>query len=148
MKEVSNITANDSVEAQSEVEHCGNVITKMLVSQPDHAHTTQMDADIVYYVDGFTSRSLKRAVAYVGCGDILEEGSALEITIEAMIPENFQFFVDKINRKGKLCDLIYAICTLAWDTYLQIIENSEAKSFLIIQNAPKCFAQYYTWTSN
>ena len=115
MKEVSNIMANDSVEAQAEVEHCGNSINEMLLARSDHAHMTQMDADIVYYVAGFTSKSVKRAVAYVACGNILGKESALEINIEGMIPENCQFFVDEIKRGGhvKPSDLIYAICALA-----------------------------------
>ena len=50
MKEVSNIMRNDSAEAQVEVEHCGNIIVEMLLPQPEHAHVTQMDADIVYHV--------------------------------------------------------------------------------------------------
>ena len=33
-------------------------MTEMLLPRPDHAHTTQMDADIVYYVAGFTSKSI------------------------------------------------------------------------------------------
>ena len=35
---------NDSVEAQAEVEHCGNIITEMLLPRPEHAHMTQIDA--------------------------------------------------------------------------------------------------------
>ena len=38
---------NDSLEAQAEVEHCGNIITEMLLPRPYHAHMTQMDADSV-----------------------------------------------------------------------------------------------------
>lgn len=49
MKEVSNITGNDSLEAQAEVEHCGNIITEILLPRPYHAHMTQMDADSVLH---------------------------------------------------------------------------------------------------
>ena len=70
-----------------------NIITEMLLPQPNQAHMTQMNADIVYYVAGFISKSLKKAVTCVACGDILEENSPLEISIEGMIPENCQFFV-------------------------------------------------------
>ena len=50
-----------------------------------------------------------------------------------MIPDNCQSFVDEINRGGlvKPSDLVYAICALAWDIYLQIMENSEAKSVFV-----------------
>ena len=34
----------------------------MLLLWLDLAHTTQMDADIVYYVAGFTCKSIKHAV--------------------------------------------------------------------------------------
>ena len=61
MKEVSNITGNDSLEAQAEVEHCGNIITEMLLSRPYHAHMTEMDTDIVYYVARFISISVKKS---------------------------------------------------------------------------------------
>ena len=105
----------------------------MLLPWPAHAHMTQMDVDIVYYVAGFISNIVKKAVAWVACGDVLGENSALEINIEGMIPENCQFFVDEINRGGhvKPSYLIYAICALAWDIYLQIMENSEAKSLFL-----------------
>ena len=106
---------------------------------------TPMDADIMYYVVGFISKIIKKAVTCVACGDIVGENSALEINIEVIIPENCQLFVDQMNRGGlvKPSDLVYAICTLAWDTFL-IIQIS----FLIIQSAPKCFSQYCTQTSN
>ena len=115
MKKVSNIMTNDSFEAQAEVKHCGNIINEMLLTRFDNAHMTQMDSDIVYYVAGFTSKSVKRTVPCVACDDILGEESALEINIEGMIPENCQFFVDEINRGDhvKPSDLIYAICALA-----------------------------------
>ena len=58
---------------------------------------TQMDADIAYYVAGFVSKSVRKAVTCVACGNILEENTALEINIEGMIPENCQFFMDEIN---------------------------------------------------
>ena len=127
MKEVGNIMGNDSVEAQAEVEHCGNVIIEMLLPPPDLVHMAQMDADIVYYIAGFISKKVKKAVTCVACGDILGENSILEIIVEGMIPENHQsFFMDEINTGGlvKLSDPVHAICVLAWDTYLQIMENS------------------------
>ena len=69
----------------------------------------------------------------------LEKNSALVINIEGMIPENCQFFVDEINRGG-LVNLVYGIYALVWDTYLQIMENSEAKSFFYhSKNASKLF---------
>ena len=42
----------------------------------------------------------------------------------------------EINREGlvKPSDLVYARCSLAWDTYLQIMENSEAKSLSLTSN--------------
>ena len=127
MKEVSNIMGNDCIKTQAEVEHCGKIITEMLLPLPDHAHMTQMDTDIVYYVAGFISKSVKKAVTGVASGDIFGEISSLETNIEGMNPENCQFFVDEISRGGlvKPSDLVYAICALAWDTYLQIMENSE-----------------------
>ena len=61
MKEVSNIMENNSVKAQAEeTEHCGNIITEMLLTRPDHTHVTQMDVNIVYYVAGFISKSVKK----------------------------------------------------------------------------------------
>ena len=66
MKEVSNIMENNSVKAQAEeTEHCGNIITEMLLTRPDHTHVTQMDVNIVYYVAGFISKSVKKAVTCV-----------------------------------------------------------------------------------
>ena len=75
----------------------------------------------------------KKAVVCVACGEILGENSAFEINIEGMTPENCQFFVDEISKGGlvKPSDLVYAICALAWDAYLQIMENSEAKSLFL-----------------
>ena len=80
----------------------------------------------------FISKNVKK-VTCVACGYILGENSALEINIEGMIPENSQFFVDEVN-KGlpKPTDLVYAICALAWHTYSQIMENSEAKSLFLL----------------
>ena len=126
MKVVDNIMGNDNVEAQAEVEHCGNIITEMLLPRPDHAHMTQMDANILYYVAGFISKSVKKVVTCVASGDIVGENSALELNIEGMIRQNCQFFVDEINRGGlvKPSDLVYAICALAWDTRLQIKKPS------------------------
>ena len=116
MKEVSNIMGNDSIENHTEVEHCGNITTEMLLPQPDHAHMTQIDADIGYC--WFYFRKFKKAVTCVTCDDILGEYSALEINIEGMISENCQFFVHEINRGVLLkpSDLAYAICPLSWDT--------------------------------
>ena len=82
---------------------------------------TPMDAGIMYYVAGFISKIMKKAVTCIACGDIVGENSALEINIEGIIPENCQLFVDEINRGGlvKPSDLVYAICT-AWNTFLII----------------------------
>ena len=38
----------------------------------------------------------------------------------------------------KSIDLSYAICSLSWDTYLQIMENWNQITFLILPNAQKC----------
>ena len=115
MKEVRSIMRNDRDEAQVEVEHSGNIITEMLLFRPDIAYLTQMDADILYYVAGFISKGVKKAVNYVACADIVGENSGLEINIESMIPEIYQVFVDIINRGGlvKTSDLAYALCALA-----------------------------------
>ena len=43
----------------------------------DHAHTTQKDIDIVYYVATFISRSVEKTVACIAFGDILGDISAL-----------------------------------------------------------------------
>ena len=128
---------NDSVKAQAEVKYCGNIITEMLRPRPNHTDMTQMNAYGVYYVAGFISKSVKKAVICVACGGILGEGCALEMNIENMIRENCQFFVDEINRGGlfKPSGLLYAICALAWDTYLQIMENTEAKSLFLLSKA-------------
>ena len=109
MKEVSNIMVVDSVEAQAEVKNCGNIITEMLLPRPDHAYMTQIDTDIVFYVAGFISKRVKKAVTCLACGDILGKNSALQIIIEGMIPENCKFFVDEISRGGliKPSDPVY-----------------------------------------
>ena len=49
-----------------------------------------MDTEIVYYIAGFISKSVKKAATCVARGDIFEKISALEIYIEGMIPENHQ----------------------------------------------------------
>ena len=72
MKEVSNITGNDS----AEVEHCRNIITEMLLLRPDHAHMTQMDRYCLLHC-WFYFQKCKKAVTCVACGDILRENSAL-----------------------------------------------------------------------
>ena len=121
---------NDSVE----VEHWGNFITEMLLLCPDHAHMTQIDR---YCLLGcwFYFQKFKKAVTCVACGDILRENSALEINIEGLIPENCQFFVGEINRSlVKPSDFVYARCALAWNTYLQIMKNSETKSLSLSSN--------------
>ena len=69
MKEANNIMGNDNVEAQSKVEHCGNIITE--IPRHDHAYVTQMYANIVYYAAGFISKSVKKVVTCVAYGDIL-----------------------------------------------------------------------------
>ena len=47
----------------------------MLLPRSKHAHMTQLDEDIVYYVAGFISKSVKKAVTCVTCGGILGENS-------------------------------------------------------------------------
>ena len=103
------------------------------VSGPDQTHMTQMDADIVYYVTTFISKSVKKEVTCVTCDDIFGENSALQINIEGMIPKNCQFFADEISRgcHVKPSYLVYAMRTLAWGSYLQIMENYEIKSFFL-----------------
>ena len=49
-----------SVEAQAEVEHCGNIFTEMLLPRPEYAHMTQMEADIVYDNAGVISKNVKK----------------------------------------------------------------------------------------
>ena len=39
----------------------------MLLSGPDHTHMNQMDADIVYYIASFISKSVKKVVTCVAC---------------------------------------------------------------------------------
>ena len=75
-----------------------------------------MDTDIVYYVARFISKSVKKAVTCVTCNDILGKNSALEISIEVMVPKYCQIFVDELNRccLVKPNYLVYAICTLTW----------------------------------
>ena len=80
----------------------------------------------------FMSKNVKK-VTCVACGYILGENSAVEINIEGMIPENSQFFVNEVNKGlAKPSDLVYSICALAWDTYSQIMGNSEAKSLFLL----------------
>lgn len=69
----------------------------------------------------------KKTVTCDAGGDFLGQISALEINIEGMIPKNYQFFVNEINRGvlAKPSDLEYVICSVVWDIYW----NSEAKSF-------------------
>ena len=57
MKERSSVMGNDSVKALTEATHCGKVVTEKLLERPDHAHVTQMNAYILYHVDGFISKS-------------------------------------------------------------------------------------------
>ena len=67
----------------------------MLLPRPDHAHMNQMDADILYYIASFISKSVKKqllVLPVVTCVIIFEENSALEFSIEGMIPENCQHF--------------------------------------------------------
>ena len=54
-----------------------------------------------------------------------------------MIPENCHFFGDETHGGVffKSCDFVYAICVHAWNTYLQIMENSEAKSLFLPSKA-------------
>ena len=56
-----------------------------------------------------------------------------------MILENCQLFVYGINRGGLVMpsEPVYAICALAWYTYLQIMENSEAKSPFLSSKAQR-----------
>ena len=42
MKELSNIMRNDSVKSQAEFEHCGNIITEMLLLRPEYAYMTEI----------------------------------------------------------------------------------------------------------
>ena len=37
MKKVNQTMGNNSVKGQAEVEHCGNIITEMLLPRPDHS---------------------------------------------------------------------------------------------------------------
>ena len=119
---------NVSVEAQAEVEHCGNIITEILLPRPKHVHMAQIHAEFVYNVADFIFKSVKIVITCVAYDDILREIPALEINIEVMIPEHRQFFVDEINKPSHIG---YIICALTWNTYLQEMKNSEAKSLFL-----------------
>ena len=119
---------NVSVEAQAEVEHCGNIITEILLPWPKHVRMAQIHAEFVYNVADFISKSVKIVITCVAYDDILREIPALEINIEVMIPEHCQFFVDEINKPSHIG---YIICALTWNIYLQKMKNSEAKSLFL-----------------
>ena len=121
-KEVNNIIGNDSIEAQDQVEHCGNAAAT--------ACQCPMGADIVYLVAGFIFGS----VFYL-CflWWYPWKKLSLDINTEIIIQEDFQSFVDEINKGdlGKPRNIVYPIWVLAWDIYLQVMENSEDQSLFL-----------------
>ena len=130
MREVNYILGKDEAKMQSEVKFHGNAIIEMLLPKPDVAQMTGIDADIVYYVAGFISKSVKKTVKCTACGNMLGDNSEMKMRIEGLIPENCQSFVDEINRGGliKPSDIVFITCVISWDVYSQIMENIEAKS--------------------
>ena len=123
MKGASKVMGNDSIKAQAEVEHCGIIITKILLALLNYTHMIQMDTDVANCLAGFISKSILYCLWWYPWRKFCFGNQYLRY-----IPTKLS--VDGINRWGlvKPNDLVYAICAPLWDTYLHITENYEAKS--------------------
>ena len=69
----------------------------------------------------------------IGCGDMLGNNSEIVINVGGVVPQNCQSFLDMINRGGlvKPSDIVYVVCTVAWDVYVRIMESCEAKLYFL-----------------
>ena len=67
---------------------------------------------------------------------MLGNNSELEVNIDGVVPENCQSFFNMINRGGlvKPSDIVYVVCTVAWDTYIRIMDSCEAKLYFLACN--------------
>ena len=143
MKEACEVLGKNDAKIEAEVEFHSDTLSEVMLPKMKTVSMEDMDRDIVYYVAGFISRSVKKAIKCIGCGDMLGNSSEIVINVGGVVPQNCQSFLDMINR-GRLVkpsDIVYVVCTVAWDVYVRIMESCEAKLyFLACKMQRKVFA--------
>ena len=133
MKEACEVLGKNDAKIEAEVEFHSETLSEVMLPKMKTVSMEDMDRDIVYYVAGFISRSVKKAIKCIGCGDMLGNSSEIVINVGGVVPQNCQSFVDMINRRGlvKPSDIVYVVCTVAWDVYVRIMESCEAKLYFL-----------------
>ena len=82
MKEVHNILQKDDSKAQAQIDLYASTVAEIMLHKSDLCNIAEMDRDIVYYVAGFISRSVKKTINCSACCVILGSNSDMKMEIE------------------------------------------------------------------
>ena len=79
------------------------------ISEVTDNELSGMDSDIIFYVAGFNTRSLKKQVKCEECSNILDRNEEIVIPTTLDVPSDCSYFLDSINRGGlvKANDFIF-----------------------------------------
>ena len=102
-------------------------------SEETEAETLHMDSNIIFYIAGFISHSLKKKVKYQECSNILGSNEEITIPMAVDIPEDCKYFLNSINRGGliKPSDIIFLSCIASWRVYQMIMDNDDSKAYFL-----------------
>ena len=91
------------------------------------------DANIVFYIAGFIAKSLTKKFKCKGCINVLGRTKDVLMPELENIPENCQYFIDRINRGGQIkpSDIIYLTSIASCELYKLIMDNSDSKSYFL-----------------
>ena len=89
--------------------------------------------NVIYYVAGFIARSVKKSIKCKDCGNVLGNNTEIRMILDGIATEDCQYFLDLVNRGGlmKPSDIVFAVCCVAWEVYVRIMESYDAKSYFL-----------------
>ena len=66
-------------------------------------------------------------------GNVLGNNTEIRMILDGIATEDCQYFLDLVNRGGlmKPSDIVFAVCCVAWEVYVRIMESYDAKSYFL-----------------
>ena len=133
MKEVCQIMSKDEKKIDTEVENYSEMVVDMMCSKENAVYLSGIDRNVVYYVAGFIARSVKKSIKCKDCANVLGNNAEIRMVLDGTATVDCQYSLDLVNRGGlvKPSDIVFAVCCVAWEAYVRIMEGYEAKSYFL-----------------
>ena len=147
LSEIRDVFSESEDQLASAIEESVTKIIEILkIGNIIHIPNSLQDSvqNILFYVGGYFSRSLRNQVDCQSCKNVLVSNTDQSVNVvcekdpSLSSEENDRriAFINEANRGGLIfpSEFIFTACVLAWDLYNKILENSEASKLLFQPN--------------